>query len=503
MSQIRRQSIISSLVVYIGFGLGFINTYLFTRQGGFTKEEYGLTGIFIAVATLMYSFANLGMPSYVYKFYPYYNDNLDKKNNDIFSWSVFISLIGFCFVTIAGICFKNLVIRKFGENSPDFVKYYNWIFPFGLGLTLFSIFEVYAWQLKKSILTNYLREVQFRIFTTILIVCTFVGILAKFDMFIKLYSFEYLAVAIILFVYLLTKGDVHITFKASIVTKKFFKKILSLLSFVYGGTLVYVIASIFDQVLIASVLKNGLSQLAVFTFALYIASIMQAPQRSIISSSVAALSQAWKDKDMGRIERIYTQSCINQLIFATGAFALIWLNFTDAIPAFHMQSDYQEAKWIFFFIGMMRIVDMGTGVNAQIIGTSTLWKFDFFTGIILLSITIPLNYILTKYYYGVMGPAIANLFSFTLYNAIRYWFLKKKFKLQPFNAKTLYTILLAIGCYYCCYFLCRNLHGFIGLTVRSFVFIALFITGTLWLKLSTDVLPVLHTIQKKAGFRKG
>jgi O-antigen/teichoic acid export membrane protein len=502
MSQIRRQSIISSVVVYIGFGLGFINTYLFTREGGFTKEEYGLTGIFVAVATLMYSFANLGMPSYVYKFYPYYKDNLDKKRSDIFSWSVFISLIGFCFVIIAGICFKDTVIRKFGQNSPDFVKYYYWIFPFGLGLTLFSILENYAWQLKESVFTNFLREVQFRVFTTILIVLTFIGILARFDLFIKLYSFEYLALAIILLAYLLIKGEVHFTFKVSIVTKKFFKKILTLISFIYGGSLVYMIANIFDQVLIASVLKDGLSQLAVFTFALYVGSIMQAPQRSIISSSIGALSQAWKDKDLKKIEKIYTQSSINQLIFAVGMFALIWLNFTDAIPTFHMQSGYVDAKWIFFYIGLMRIVDMGTGVNSQIIGTSTSWRFDFFTGLILLAITLPLNYILTKYYFGVIGPAIANLFSFTVYNAIRFWFLKKKFKLQPFTTKTLYTILLGIACYYCCYFLLKDFHGFWGLMVRSIFFIGIYVAGTLLLKLSDDVMPVWFTLQKKLGLRK-
>jgi O-antigen/teichoic acid export membrane protein len=66
-------------MVYFGFALGFFNTYLFTREGGFTKEQYGLTGIFVAVANLMFSLANFGMPSYIYKFYPYYNDNLDKK----------------------------------------------------------------------------------------------------------------------------------------------------------------------------------------------------------------------------------------------------------------------------------------------------------------------------------------------------------------------------------------------------------------------------------------
>jgi O-antigen/teichoic acid export membrane protein len=475
---------------------------LFTREGGFTKEEYGLTGIFVAVATLMYSFANLGMPSYVYKFYPYYNDNLDKKRSDIFSWSVFISLIGFCFVTIAGICFKDIVIQKFGQNSPDFVKYYYWIFPFGLGLTLFSILENYAWQLKESVFTNFLREVQFRMFTTILIVLTFIGFLARFDMFIKLYSFEYLALAIILLAYLLIKGEVHFTFEVSIVTKKFFKKILTLISFIYGGSLVYMIASIFDQVLIASVLKDGLSQLAVFTFALYVGSIMQAPQRSIVSSSIGALSQAWKDKDLKKIEKIYTQSSINQLIFAVGMFALIWLNFTDAIPTFHMQGGYLDAKWIFFFIGLTRIIDMGTGVNAQIIGTSTSWRFDFFTGLILLAITLPLNYILTKYYFGVIGPAIANLFSFTVYNVIRFWFLKKKFKLQPFTAKTFYTILLGIACYFCCYFLLKDFHGFLGLMIRSVFFIGIYVAGTLLLKLSDDVMPVWFTLLKKLGLRK-
>ncbi len=72
--------------------------------------------VFIAIATLMFSFANLGMPSYIYKFYPYYNDNLDKERNDILSWALLFSLIGFCFVAIGGIYFSDVVIRKFGYS---------------------------------------------------------------------------------------------------------------------------------------------------------------------------------------------------------------------------------------------------------------------------------------------------------------------------------------------------------------------------------------------------
>jgi O-antigen/teichoic acid export membrane protein len=501
MSQIRRQSIISSLMVYVGFALGFFNTYLFTKEGGFTKEQYGLTGIFIALANLMFSFANLGMPSYIFKFYPYYEDNLDKKRNDILTWALLVSLIGFCFVVMGGIYFKDLIIFKFGKNSPEFVNYYYWIFPFGLGLTLYSILESYAWQQKESIFTNFLREVLFRGLTTILIICTFIGWLGKFDLFIKIYSFTYLITALFLLFYLIKKGNLHLTIKASIVTKKYAKKILTLVKFIYGGTLVYAVAGVFDTILLASVSVNGLAAVAVYSLAQNMASLIQAPQRGIISSSIAALSKAWKDKDQQRILNIYKQSSINQLIFAVGMFSLIWLNFEDGIFTFHLQSGYIDAKWVFFFIGLMRIVDMGTGVNAQIISTSTLWKFEFVTGVILLSITLPMNYILTKYYFDVMGPAIANLISFTIYNLIRFWYLQKKFSMQPSTLKSFYTIVLGIISYYLCFYLFDSYHGFAWLVIRSVSFIALYGSGTILLQLSSDIIPVWNTLQKRLGFR--
>ena len=267
--------------------------------------------------------------------------------------------------------------------------------------------------------------------------------------------------------------------------------------------MVYAISSVFDSLVIAAVVKEGLAGVAIYSLAQNIASLIQAPQRGIISSSLGALSQAWKDKDMIRIQRIYKQSSINQLLFATGMFALIWLNFADGVFTFKMQAGYINARWIFFFIGMYRIIDMGTGVNSQIIGTSTRWKFEFFTGIILLFITLPLNYVLTKYYFGIQGPAIANLISFTIYNGIRYWFLKTKYNLDPFTKETVLTIFLGIACFYCCYFLFDDKQGLIWIVIRSTCFLLLYISGTLLLKLSSDILPIWKTVLKKLGIKKG
>ena len=498
MSKIRRQSIISSVVVYIGFAFGLINTYLFAREGGFTKEQYGLTGVFIAVSNIFFSLSQLGMTAYIYKFYPYYNDNLPKKKNDMLSIALIVSLIGYCLVILAGILLKDLVIRKFGTNSPDLVAYYKWIFPFGLGLTLFSILEAYAWQLKRSVFTNFLREVVFRLLTTVLIILSFTKIISDFDLFIKLYSLSYLAIAVMLIVYLVGQFEFNLTFSISNVSKKFFKKIVTLCSFVYGGALVFTISSVFDTIVIASVI--GIDMAAVYTLAQNMASLVQAPQRGIVSSSIGPLSQAWKDKNMELIDKIYHRSSINQLIFSTAMFALIWLNFTDAVYTFHLNKDYLIAINIFLFIGITRIIDMGTGVSGQIIGTSTKWRFDFFTGIFLLLITLPLNYILT-YSIGVTGPAIANLVSFSIYNTIRYWYLYKKFNLQPFTNRSAYTVLLAATGFVICYLLFNNKMGIEWLFIRSISFLVLFIGGAIAINLSPDIIPVLQSIRKRLRIR--
>jgi O-antigen/teichoic acid export membrane protein len=499
MSTIRRQSIISSGIVYFGFALGALNTLLFTKN--FSPEQYGLTGIFMSLANIMFPLASLGMQSYIYKFYPYYNDNLPPKENDMMTWAFLISFIGFLFVIAGGLLFKSLVVRKFGESSPQLVKYYYWIFPFGLGLTFYSLLEAFAWQLKKAVLTTYFREVQFRFFTLLLILLYMVGVLKNFDLFIKIYACTYVLLALCLLFYLLWTRQLHFTFARSRVTKKFFKKILAQISLVWGGMVLLNVSTYFAQIVIAAVIMDGMRFVGIYTLALYVGSLIQAIQRTIISASIGPLARAWKDKDYGRIERIYERSCINQLIFSVAMFVLIWINFTDGVITFHLKSDYLLARPVFFYIGLMRIVDMGTGVNAQIIGTSVFWRFDFLTGVVLALFTLPANYIFTKEL-GYAGPAIADLITFTLYNGIRFVFLYKKFGMQPFNRNTLYTLLLGFGGWFVCYYLFDAYQGFLWLVARSVLFLAIFGTGVLTLRLSDDILPVWQTVKKRLGLVK-
>ncbi|MDQ6763929.1 MAG: lipopolysaccharide biosynthesis protein [Bacteroidota bacterium] len=500
MSQIRRQSIISTGFVYFGFLLGFINTYLFTRQGSpFTTSQYGLTGIFIAVGNLMFAFANLGMVSTVYKFYPYYNDNLPKKKNDLMTWALVVSLIGFCFVVLAGIIFKDLVIRKFGANSPQFIRYYFWVFPFGFSLLLFSILEVFAWNIRKSIFTTFLREVLFRGLTTLLIFILSFKLIKGFDDFIKLYAFTYGIVALVLLIYLLWKKELQVVFTISRVTKKFYKKIVSLATLIYFGGTVLMIAQFIDTLVIMSVLGTGPA--GIFALGSVVAGLVQAPQRGAVAASIPILSKAWKDKDYDKINLIYQRSGINLLIASLGIFIVIWLNYKDAVITFSLKPAYLQSQWIFFFLGMARVIDLGTGVNAQIIGTSVFWRFELLSGIILFLLITPLSYILVKQF-GIVGAGYSNVISFTVYNIIRIIFLQRKFKMHPFSNKTLYAIFIAVACGALCYYTFQNFHGFFGMLLKGSVFISLYAGAVIYFDLSPDVLPVLGSIRNRTR-RKG
>jgi O-antigen/teichoic acid export membrane protein len=493
MSTIRRQSIISSGVVYIGFALGTVTNYLLARE--FNPAQYGLVnGMFVAIGTILYFVASVGMPGYVGKFYPYYKDNLPPEKNDQMTWALLISLGGFLVTMLLGVIFRSRVVHFYQAQSAELVKYYYWIFPFGLGMTIFGVLEAYGWQVHQSVLTSYLREVQVRLTTLALIALYLTGVIGSFGIFVKLYALNYLLVALILLIYLSRSGRLHLTFSVSRVSRKFFKKIRTVVWMAWMSSVFFNLAFYFAQLVIAGVVVGGLTAVGIFTFAQFVGSLIQAPQRAVSAASMGPLAQAWKDKDHGRVSRIYHRSAINQLIFSIGMFVLIWINYRDGILVFHLKPAYLAGQMTFLFIGLARIVDMGTGVNSQVIVTSVHWRFELISGVVLVLLTIPLNYLLAKEI-GLIGPAIADLITFSIYNGIRWFFLYRKFKLQPFDRKSVFTLLLGVAAFFICDRLFSQFHGLVWMIARSAAFIFLYSGGVLMLRLSEDAIPVWNTIK--------
>lgn len=493
MSTIRKQAITSSILVYIGFFIGAINMYIYTKNGSFTTAQFGLTRIFFDVAQNMFAFGSLGVIPILYKFYPYYKDNLPEKKIDLLSWALVVAVFGFILVLLTGFVLEPLVIRKFSRNSLLFVQYYYWVFPFAFGMLFFSVLEAYAWALQKTVWSNFLKETVLRIFTTVLILLYLFKYI-NFDTFIKLFSFLYILIFITLLAYLWSIEKLHFTFSISKVTKRFKKKMFVMQSLVFSGIGIQALAQTIDSIFIATL--KGLDLAGIFTLAQYAANLIQVPQRSIQSITTGVLSQAWKDKNYKEINRIYKRSSINLLLLALFIFGNVWLNAKDVLTVLKIQEDYQAGIYVILVLGIARIIDAGTGVNGPIIATSTFWRFDFFSGVVLLAFRIPLTYFLIKTY-GIIGAAFAEVIAYGVYNSIRWYFLKKKFNMQPFSVQTLYSIVLATVAYFFVYFLLSSITGWIGILLKGFLFSTILTVGIFYWELTPDAMQLFYKWKEK------
>lgn len=498
MSGIRRQSLISSVVIYAGFCVGLLNVYLFTKQGAFQQEQFGLYNAFIAVALMMSAFSGMAMPAFLSKFYPYYQSHRPERKNEQFTLALLIGLFGFSLVGLLGWLGKSLVIQKYGGNAPDLITYYGWLFPLGLGMMLFNLLEVWAWNHQRSILTNLLKELIWRLFVTTLIVAYQFDWI-QFPDFVRSFSMSYLFISLLMLIYLMSTGKLYFHLEISRLTYRLRKTILKLCLFIFFGMTVLQLAMVFDSLVISSLLQGALAQLAIYSLAQNVAAVIQAPQRGLVSATIPPLARAWKEKNMQEIQRIYQRSSINQLIFATGLLGLFALCFQNGIELVGLDSSYQAAFPVILILGAARLVDMGTGLNTQIIQTSTRWRFELWSGICLLLVTLPTTYLLTRSY-GITGTALAQLISISIYNLIRIAFLWKNYSLFPFIPQTAYVLLLGILWYGLTSLLTNTLEGWTALFSQS----VLFALGYAWmvyrLNLSPDVKPVWDTLKKKISF---
>ncbi len=487
---IRKQAILSSILVYIGFFIGAINTYFFVKNGSFSPAEYGLTRIFFDFAQNFYAFGCLGAIPVMYKFFPYYKDNLQKKENDLLTWTLLTAFIGFILLVIMGYVFEPLIIRKYTANSLLFVNYYHWVFPFAFGLLFFSIVEAYSWALKQTVLSNFLKETAFRIITLVFILLYYFKYIS-FDVFIKLFSSMYFLIFLILLIHLIRIGQFNITFKVSRVSRKFWKKMLAMQSLVYGGVIIQVIGQTIDTLIIAS--RIGLASAGIFNLAQYVANLIQIPQRSIQSISIGVVSEHWKNKNYSEINRIYKRSSINLLLVAVFIYGNILLNVNDMFEVLPIQSAFKAGITVMIVLGIARIIDAGTGINGVIIGTSTFWRFDFLSGVVMLAIRIPVTYLFIVNY-GIVGSAYAEIFAYTVYNIIRFEFLRRKFNMQPFDKKTIYCLGIAVVAFLLAYFIgdLVTMNTWLRIVVQTAIFSGVIAAGTFLFELSPDVMQLYY-----------
>ncbi len=445
MGIIQKQGVKSSFFIMIGFLIGAVNL-LVLFPIFFSKNDQGLVRAMLDIGATLSVFCTLGTLPVIYKFYPFYNHYLGPKKNELPFITLIINLIGFGILLIIGWQQKDFIIRKLGK-SPSLAQYFNYVYPYTFFLLIFYWLEAFAWGLRKGVYSNFLRETLIRILTTLLIVAFGLKYI-DLAVFLTFFSLLYVIPSLLLLINLIKSQQFSFkSLQISSVTRRLKGKMFSFALFVFAGQFFNLLARTNDTFLIVGL--RGLNDAAIFAIATYVSAILEIPQRSLNSISIPVLATSWKNKDFANIKNIYHKSVSNLLAIGLLLFGLIWLNTDNLVNFLNWVSNkeaggYDAISKLIFILGLAKLIDLATGVNSQIIGTSNFWKFDFFTNLFYILLSLPLNYYLIKNY-NLEGLAYSNLIALCLYNSIRFLFLYKKFKLQPYTYKHGLFLLLSIG----------------------------------------------------------
>ena len=482
MGIIQQQTIRSSIVIISGFAIGAFNLLVLAPKF-LTPTELGLTRVLTDAGITLATMCTLGSLPVIYKFFPFYQNRLSPKTNDLPFITLAVCLTGFLLMCLVGYACKDIIVRKFSERSPLFVEYSYLVYPFSFFFLLFIWLESFAWSFKKGVLSNTLRETIPRLLFTVLLLLIGFGMMSM-PVFYIIFSLSYMVPAVAMFMILRKTNQFNFNPVLSNVTLRFQDKMVNFGLFLFGAQFLNLLSRTADTFILSAKSAGGLTDTAVFTIATYVITIMEVPQRSMNSITIPVLAEAWRNKDRKQIKHIYTRSVTNLLIVGLIIFCIVLLNVSNL--ALYLGDAYKGITSVVILMGIGKLIDLGTGANGQIIATSSYWKVDFTTNVIYTILALPLNYLLISYY-GLMGAAYSSVIALTFYNLMRFGFLWFKFKFQPYTFKDLLIILIAIASTIITSMIPRQENLLIDTLLRCLLFSVLFFPLLYYGKISVEV----------------
>ena len=210
MGKVLKQSFWTTIIIYLGVLLGFINS-LILFPNYLSTEQIGLIRQIISASSILIPLTTFGVSATYLKFYPNFkNDN--RLKNEFLSIQFFFIIISFVIICSLLILFSDNIKYLFTEKSQIFFNYYHIVFSILLIMTLSTLFEAYLRARYDIILTNFSNGVLNRFLTSISVILLSFSIIT----FEKLLLFQapiYLLGLLLIFFYSYKKENFSILFQ--------------------------------------------------------------------------------------------------------------------------------------------------------------------------------------------------------------------------------------------------------------------------------------------------
>lgn len=438
MGVVIRQSILTSIISYVGVVIGYINLlYLYPKF--LEPEQIGLLRTIQDAALLFTPFAIFGLGQSIIKFFPHFSSDTKQAKNFI---TLILTLGLFCYglFFIVFMVFSDFFVSFFETNAPNIIQYT----PLILWLTFFLLFITLLEQYSRSQLNiafpGFLREVGIRLLQGMLVSCYFLGWIS-FEEFLLISVILYLILLVVLAFYLIHQGKLQLSFDYTAFPRNKLKDIFTFSALSFVGTSAMILIGKMDSVMVSGML--GLASNAIYTTAFYMATVIEIPKRAITTTASPLIARAFEKNDLQEVKLIYKKTSINQFIIGALLLIGVWANLPNVFKLMPKGEYYQAGAFVVTIIGCGKLIDMVFGPSSEIIGLSRHYWFNLVVITLLAGVVITANAFLIPTM-GVEGAAYGTVIALIIYNVSKFFFVLGKLGLQPFSWNTLKVLAIAL-----------------------------------------------------------
>ncbi|MBL7912157.1 MAG: polysaccharide biosynthesis C-terminal domain-containing protein [Bacteroidia bacterium] len=485
MGVIKRQGIKNTIITYIGIIIGAANI-IFIQPKLLSEEELGLTRLLYDFAYLIGLAVPLGLPNIIVKYFPFFKDK-ENKHNGFAGFVLLIFLFGFIISAISLLIFKPTITSYYVEDAGLFVNYFSFIIPFTFIVSAITITTAYCQALFKSTIPSFLNDICLRL-GTVLITILYFNKVISLDQYVYFFIGLYAIELLIIIIYILMVDTISF-----IPNKDLFKKYSAKQMLRFGLLLCLAsFASIalrkIDVVILGT---TDLKLVAVYTTAIFIASFIEVPLGALERISHTKIADSFAKNNLTEIEKIYKDSV--KYLLLIGGFLFIGINTCTkyVYEIGKLPNSYHDCINVVYIVSIGALVNISTGVNSAIMFYSKHYVLGTVLLVITLVITILLNVFLIPLF-GIYGAAIASVAASLIYNLVKFIFIYRKFKFQPYTSRSFIIFLIIVVCTIIGYFFPEiSDNSLVNLFVKGSVVATIYIAATYYLKLAPEIFDAI------------
>lgn len=484
MGIVFKQSLINTLITYLGFAIGGIN-YLFLFTKFMSPEYFGLVGVLLAASVILMPLFAFGVPNTIVKFYSGFVE--DKDSDSFLTLMLFLPLV--LIVPLWFISFLSYdVINNFLASENEIAKGYVWyIFLMAFAMAYFEVFYAWTRVQMKSVFGNFLKEIFTRLGIMIMLILLYLKTIDT-AFFLKglvgLYMVQMLLMMLSAFRLRMPK----MVFK----WPRNVKNILAYSALIIIGGSAAVLLLQVDKVMLNQL--DAIKNVAFYTVAAYMGVAIEGPARSMQQITAPLTAKLLNENNVIGLKKLYQKSSLTLFIVSGILFLLVVLNVNEVYNL--IPEEYRGGFIVVFIIGLIKVYDAILGNNTSILYNSDYYKAVLIMGLILAICSILFNLWLIPIY-GIEGAAMASLLAFFSFNTIKLYYVNRKFGIHPFTMATVKVLLLltAIGGVF--YFVNFPFHSIVSIIFKSILMVLIYTFVIYRFNISEDVNGILDKFLKR------